>query len=147
MGKAYYTPAHPGSFGGVDQLHRAVQDETGENVKRENVEEFLTEQDAYSLYKPARVNFPRNRVFIPRPLNQFQADLCDMEALDEYNDGFNYLLTVIDVFSKKAYVRVLKRKTADKGVKAFKSVLEESQTPLKLQTNAGKEYFENVLKL
>ena len=80
-------------------------------------------------------------VFVPRPLNQLQADLCDIQALAEYNSGFNYLLTVINVFSKKAYVGVLKGKTTDKVVKSFKSVLEESQTPLNLQTDAGKEFF------
>ena len=103
----------------------------GKNVKRENFQEFLTDQDAHTLHTPFFV------VFVPRPLNQFQADLCDMQALDEYNDGFNYLLMVIDVFSKKAYVTVLKRKTTDEVVKAFKSVLEESQTHLKLQTDVG----------
>nr|XP_061782412.1 uncharacterized protein LOC133574295 isoform X3 [Nerophis lumbriciformis] len=141
MEKAYYTPAHPGSFGGVDRLRRAVQDETGQCVKREKVQEYLMGQDAYTLHQPARIKFPRNRVFVPQPLDQFQADLCDMQALAEYNDGFNYLITVIDVFSKKAYARVLKRKTADAVVKAFQSVLEESQIPRKLQTDAGKEFF------
>lgn len=48
---------------------------------------------------------------MPQPLNQFQADLCDMQALAKQNDGFKYLLMVIDVFSKKAYVQPLKNKT------------------------------------
>lgn len=128
MKKVYYNPAHPGSFGGVERLCKAVEDETGEKVK--------TEQDAYTLHKPARVCFTRNRVFVTKPLNQFQADLCDMQALVEHNNGYRYLLTVIDVFSKKAYARALKKKTAGEVVEA---VFRESQIPEKLQTDAGKE--------
>lgn len=146
MKKVYYNPAHPGSFGGVERLRQGVQDETGQTIKLENVKDFLSKQDAYTLHKPARIHFARNRVFVPRPLNQFQADLCDMQALAEYNDDYNYLLTVIDVFSKRAYVRALKRKTAAEVVDAFESVFEESQTPKKLQTDAGKEFFNKRFK-
>lgn len=146
MKKVYYNPSHPGSFGGVYRLHKAVQDETGKKVKIEKIKEFLSEQDTYTLYKPARVHFTRNRVFVPRPLVQFQADLCDMQGLVKHNDGYNYLLTVIDVFSKKAYVRALKRKSAPEVVRAFESVLIESQSPEKLQTDAGKEFFNKNFK-
>lgn len=141
MKHIYYNPAHPGSFGGVERLRRGVHVETGETVEREKVKDFLSGEDAYTLHRPVRIHFTRNRVFVPRPLNQFQADLCDMQALADYNDGYNYLLTVIDVFSKKAYVRALKRKTGSDVVEAFESIFEESQTPLKLQTDAGKEFF------
>lgn len=102
---------------------------------------FLSEQDAYTLHKPARVHFKRNRVFVTKPLKQFQADLCDIRHLSEYNDGFNYLLTVTDVFSKKAYVCDLKKKTGSEVTEAFESVLRESQIPENLQTDVGKEFF------
>ena len=68
-----------------------------------------------------------------------------MQALAKYNDGYNYLL--IDVFSKNAYVRSLNRKTAAEVVKAFESVFRESETPKKLQTDAGKEFFNKNLRL
>ncbi|KAF7644711.1 hypothetical protein LDENG_00217140 [Lucifuga dentata] len=141
MKRVYYNPAHLGSFGGLERLCQGVENETGKKVRLEDVRDFLSEQAAYILHKPARTHFTRNRVFVPRPLNQFQADLCDMQALAEHNDGFNYLLTVIDIFSKKAYVCVLKRKTAAEVMRAFESIFKDSQTPEKLQTDACKEFF------
>lgn len=146
MKKVYYNPSHPASFGGVDRLHRALQDEMGKKVNVECVKDFLSEQDSYTLHKPARIHFVRNRVFVPRPLNQFQADLCDMQALAEHNDGFNYLLTVIDVFSKRAYARPLKKKTGVEVSKAFESILKDSRNPEKLQTDAGKEFFNKTFE-
>lgn len=93
----------------------------------------------YTLHKPARIHFSRNRVFVPRSLNQFQADLCNMQTLVQHNDDYHYLLMVTDVYSKKAFVRCLKRKTAE-VVQAFKSIFKESRTPVKLQTGVGKEF-------
>uniref|UniRef100_A0A672IF46 Integrase catalytic domain-containing protein n=1 Tax=Salarias fasciatus TaxID=181472 RepID=A0A672IF46_SALFA len=147
MKRLYYKPSHPGSFGGVERLHKAVQDETGKKVRVEDVKDFLSSQDTYTLHKPARVHFPRNRVFVTRPLKQFQADLCDMRALADENDGYSYLLTVIDVFSKLAYVRALRKKTAAEVVSAFESVFRESKTPEKLQTDAGREFFNKSFKI
>jgi len=42
----------------------------------------------------------------------FQMDLCDLRALQKENNSYNYLLTIIDVFSKRAFVFPLKNKTA-----------------------------------
>lgn len=141
MKELYYDTKHPASLGGVARLHREMECETGGKIKRRAVRDFLEGEDTYTLHKPARVNFPRNKVFAPAPLSQFQADLCDMNSLAEFNDQYKYLLTIIDVFSKKAYVRVLKNKSAAEVVKAFKSVLLESGIPKKIQTDAGKEFF------
>lgn len=67
-----------------------TKDETGKTVRLENVKGFLSEQDGYTLHKPAGIHFTRNRVLVPCPLNQFQADLCDMQAFAGYNNGYNY---------------------------------------------------------
>lgn len=63
-----------------------------------------------------------------------------MQALAQHNDDHHYLLTVIDVFSKKAVARCLKRKTVAEVVRAFESIFKESPIPLKLQTDIGKEF-------
>ena len=59
-------------------------------------------QDAYTLHKPARRNFKRNRVIVGGIDVQWQMDLADMQSLKDYNDGYRYLLVCIHVFSKYA---------------------------------------------
>lgn len=64
-----------------------------------------------------------------------------MQALAEHNNGFRYFLTVIDVFSKTAFVRVLKNNFSTLNYEvggAFESVLKESGVPRKLKTDEGK---------
>ena len=57
--------------------------------------------------------------------NIWGVELADMQSLSEYNKGFKYLLCVIDLFSKYAWVISIKDK---KGiVNAFKKIISEGQ--------------------
>ena len=47
------------------------------------------------------------------------ADLIDMQAFSKDNNGIKYLLTVIDIFSKKIWIVPLKRKTGQEVANAF----------------------------
>jgi transposase-like protein len=142
----YYNPSNPGSYGGKERLQRAIVEETGSLLSDAKVNEWLSEQDAYTLHKPVRKHFPRNRVFSTHPLSQFQADLCDMQSLADKNDGNRYMLTVIDIFSKLAYVRVLKNKSGAEVTRAFESILKAGGAPKKVQTDGGKEFFNKTFQ-
>ena len=73
------------------------------------------------------------------PNQQWQADLVDMARLKESNDGTTFLLTVIDVFSKRAWCIPLKNKSAASLVAAFTQLLRE-RPPITLQTDKGSEF-------
>ena len=62
-----------------------------------------------------------------------------MTHLADYNDGYRYILTVIDVFSKFACVVALKKKDAKTVAEAFQSIINDRK-PIKLQTDKGKEF-------
>lgn len=49
-------------------------------------------------------------------------------------------------FSKQAYARPLKKKTRVEVSKAFESILKDSRNPEKLQTDAGKEFFNKTFE-
>ena len=67
------------------------------------------------------------------------------------NDGVNYLLVVIDVFSEYVWVRLMKNKTVHSLLEAFYSVLSEGRKPEKLRTNKCTEFlnesFRQYLKM
>lgn len=50
---------------------------------------------------------------------QFVMDLVDLQKLAKWNKGYKYLLTVIDVLSKYAWVEPLKSKSAAQLVAAL----------------------------
>ncbi len=115
----YYDPKRVGTYGGVTALQRVVPAER-------NVERWLSTQDAYTLHKPVRRHFKRRCVVVGGPNQQWQADLVNMSSLKPANDGTTFLLTVIDVFLKRAWCVPLKSKTAASLVAAFRHLLNGS---------------------
>ena len=77
---------------------------------------------------------------------QWQADLADMQCLSRQNDGMMYILTVIDVFSKYAWSEPVRSKDAGAVADALKQMLHHARprTPKRLQTDNGKEFFNNA---
>ena len=139
----FTTPSAPGSFSGVQNLKRY----TGESVR--NVKKYLSGEDAYTLHKQRRIRFPRRRTYSKGIADLYQADLVDLSNISHYNDGFKYLLTCIDVFSKKAWAIALRTKTARDVTNAFEKILRDGKCNM-LQTDRGGEFlgstFQNMLK-
>ena len=132
LAKVYYNVGDVGSYGGVKQLSHKTK------TSSQQVENWLATQDSYSLHKPVRYKFPRRKVITGGLRHQWQADLVDVSRLSKFNKGFKYLLTCIDVFSKKAWVLPLKDKTGSSLVQAFENLVDA--LPSRLQTDKGSEF-------
>ena len=146
LASIYLDPSHPASFGGLDAVYRAVKENGKSKISRKQVQDWLSQQDVYTLHKPARRHYKRSRVIVPGINAQFQADLVDVQRLSRYNKGYKYLLTCIDIFSKYAWVVPLKTKQGQELVKAFKNILSSRRKPIKLQTEQGTEFLNSVFQ-
>ena len=116
------------------------------NISRTKIKEWLMKQDTYTLHKPIRRHFRRNRVIVGGIDHQWQMDLADMQCMQKFNDGYRYLLVCIDVFSKYAWVVPLKNKTGLSLVEAFKIILASGRKPEKIITDQGTEFFKKHFK-
>src|SRR5277367_6378066 len=100
----YYNPQNPASYGGVQALSK----ESGVSVK--NVEKWLKSQSAYTLHKPARKRYLTRPYRVSGIDQLWQVDLADMQPLAPQNDGYRFILTVIDIFSRKGWAKAVKIK-------------------------------------
>ncbi|GFX01654.1 uncharacterized transposon-derived protein F54H12.3 [Trichonephila clavipes] len=127
----YENPEVPNSFEGVEALHHSVKGK----YSKKDVNHWLSQKDAYTLHKPVQHKFQRNRLFVSDIDRQFQAELVDMQSLAEFNKGYKYLLTCIDLFSKFAWAVPLKDKVG-KSVKSGLEIIFKERKPKVLQTDA-----------
>ena len=145
--RLYYESNRPSALGGVEKLYRAAKKH---GITRSEVIAWLQLQPGYTLHKPARRRFRRNKVFVNGIDDQWQADLVDLQSLSRWNRGHKYLLTCLDILSKYAWVVPLKTKTGSELVKAFTKIFQQGRKPDKLQTDAGTEFknktFQTFLK-
>ena len=64
-----------------------------------------------------------------------------MPRLKLSNKGYEYILAVIDCFSRFAYVEPMRTKTASETVSAFKKILRRAKAkPRLLQSDLGSEF-------
>ena len=72
--------------------------------------------------------------------------------IKDYNDGYNYILVVIDVLRKIASVEPIKDKTARNVASAFTRIIDRAQPglPVCAQTDRGEEFtgseFQDLLR-
>jgi len=139
--KIYQDPASLGSYGGVNRLYKEARRQ-GLQVSRTKVRNFLADELAYALHKPARRHYKRNKTYVSGIDAQWQADLVDVQDKSKRNGGFRYLITCIDIFSKFAWVIPIKDKSAKSMVEGFKRLFKESRgrKPKRLQTDKGSEF-------
>ena len=65
-----------------------------------------------------------------------------MQLLSKYNKGIRFLLCVIDIFNKYAWVVPLKDKKGISIVKAFQTILKQSnRKPDKIWVDKGSEFY------
>ena len=87
--------------------------------------------------------------------NIWGADLADMQLFSKFNKGFRFLLCVIDIFSKYAWVIPLKDKNGISIVNAFQKILDDSKRrkaedkgrkPNKIWVDKVSEFYNNSFK-
>ena len=140
--RLYTDPSLESSYGGVDKLWKS----TGKKYARSKVKDFLHGQDTYTLHRGLRKSFKRNRIISWGVDYLWQADLVDVTMLYKFNKPYKYLLTVIDVLSKYAWVVPLKDKKGVSLVNAFGKIFKGGRVPSKLNTDAGGEFVNRKLQ-
>lgn len=132
----YYDPQKPGGFSGAANFIKSNKQLLKDSTI---VRDWLSGQEAYTLHKPARKRFRRRQTLVGGINEQFQADLIDMQQYANSNNGAKYLLTVIDVFSKYAWVKPITSKHGENVAGKLREVLNERKCRV-LQTDKGTEF-------
>jgi len=103
------------------------------------------ENIADELHKPARRIFPRRKVITKFKDELWQADLIDMQKYLKTNNGFKYILIIIDTYTKYIQAVALKNKSANEVVKGMLIIINKVRPKL-LQTDNGTEFYNKKFK-
>jgi len=142
-------------LGGRDKLYKFLQEHHPKsNISRRQVMEWLKGQELNQL-----TTTPRKTVkivsSIPKyPLSKLQIDLIDLSRTE--SEGYKYIMTTIDTFSKYVWLNKLKTKDVETTTKALKDVLKRIKSimdklndedgakritqPRTIQTDNGSEF-------
>ena len=98
-------------------------------------------QLANELHKPIIRRKRRRKVYSSFKDNICGVDLADIQLISKFNKGIKYLLCVIDIFSKYAWVVPLNNKKGASIVNTFQSIFKKSdRKPDKIWVDHGGEF-------
>lgn len=138
---------------GVKQFYNKLKGEYPD-ITLDDVKSALSSNEVYTLNAPVRKIKKYRKIIVHNKNEQWQADLVFMDvpqgAPASENDGCKYLLCVIDVLTKYAWVKPLLNKTGNAILSAFKDIVAEAKSmevsttpalPAKLQVDKGTEFY------
>ena len=111
---------------------------------------LVNSQLAIELHKPIIKKIKRRKIYSSFRDNIWGVDLAGMQLISKYNKGIRYILCVIDLFSRYAWVIPLKNKKGDSIVEGFKKILGDSvlslikMKPKDVTDDSFVEYFEET---
>ena len=79
------------------------------NFKPYKVKNQLLAEPTYTLHTPLKKKFPRTPWLAGCIDHIWQIDLVDLKKIKYENSHFEYILTCIDIFSKKAWAYPIKK--------------------------------------
>ena len=99
------------------------------------------------MHKPVIRKFNKRKVYSQFKDYIWGVDLADTRLLRKKNKGIKYLLCVIDLFSKYAFVVPLKDKKGISITNAFnKTIKQSNRKPNKIWVDQGREFYNHVFK-
>ena len=111
------------------------------------IQDALDENDIYSRFKQFKKLRYYSPVYVYRKRQLLQADIVffnkkiQEKEWSTDNDGFKYLFTCIDVFTKFAWIFPLKQNNCANAIRCFKEIVKNSAGKIEnVQTDFGSEF-------
>lgn len=146
--KIYYNTRSPESFTSKNKIWRFIQSrkDKPKGLTSGILQEWLQREDTPSVFKKNSSKFKKEKIIVSCSDEQWSADLMDMSKLKAENGNITFILVIIDVFSKFAWLEPLLNKKAETVKIAFSKVLDQGRKPQRLWVDGGSEFQNKVLK-
>jgi transposase InsO family protein len=115
-------------------------------VPRTIVRDVVTNCNVCKTSQPLKQKEPFKHVMATFCFEHIMIDLIDLKAYKTTNNGFCWILTTIDVYSKYAKAFPLKTKSSMDVCNALESLFTTFGPPLILQSDNGKEFTNSEIK-
>ena len=101
----------------------------------------MAQKRSISLHKRKIRNFRRRPIIVPGPYHSISADLIDYQMYSRVNHGYNYILCVVDMFSRMNYVRPLHSKRAQEVASKLEEIIDSMKfVPRFFTSDKGGEF-------
>ena len=117
----YIKIGHPVAFSGISNIKSHYPNLTIKEIKK-----FLSSIYNYTIHRPTKKPKYHNPTYVYNIREQIQLDLLQISNISEFNERYNFILCAVDIFSRFAWARLLRTKSAKEVLTQFKDILDEA---------------------
>lgn len=146
--KLYYDPSS--GYKSANTLYKNAKEQEPK-ITLKIVKEFVKKQATEQINKEVnKQNISKKNIPILGPVGHYQCDITDYPKYYKQNDGHRYILTFIEINSKKAHAIPLKNKTKLSVLNALKTIIDkiskDKQKITVIQSDLGNEFNNKEVK-
>lgn len=142
--KSIFNDLHLPDHRGMTAMYKSSR-ELFVGFKRKRIYGYVSSCSVCCRYQPLKRNQPITPIVANYPWERVQMDCIDLRKHSDYNNGYGWILNILDVYSKFIYAIPLKSKCASEILESFRSVVFKEGAPKYLQTDNGKEFINETL--
>ena len=125
----------------LQKLDEIYRDPDFPSAYSANLAQFLRQKESLSRHKRRIVKFKRRKIKVNGPYTLIQADTVFYRNYARQNQGYKYILVVVDCFSRKNWCRPMRTTTADECAKNLENILQSMPyTPSQFASDQGNEF-------
>lgn len=138
----YYTQKN---YFGRDRLYQLLINNGVRDISKMQIMNWLKKQELWQLYRKKEKARTIQRTILEQPHKQIGIDLIDMQK-HEYN-GYKYILTAIDLFSKMAHAEPMKNKENKELIRAMTKIIKSVDSQISsIRSDNGSEFISDAFK-
>ena len=125
------------AFSGISKIHEYYKGV----LPIKTIENELADISTYTRHKEGKRNTNFNPFFVYQPNEMWQIDIMYLPENSKQSKKHRYQLCVLDVFSRKLFIRTMEKKDTNTVTKCFDEIHNEiSFTPKKIVADNGTEF-------
>lgn len=129
----------PGSFRGIKTFQAVLKTDKNINVSQNKLFQILRKEPLYLIHQLKPFKWKTRKTITHNYGELVQADVAHM--FEDESTKAKYFLLLIDVFSNKIFVEILKNKESASVAKALQNIFTRFGSPIyEIQTDKGKEF-------
>ena len=123
----------------TDALEKLYEDIESAPSYSAKIDAYLRSNTVHSRHRRiVKKKFPRRKIISRFPFDIFMADLIEYPQFKFQNNGYVYILVIIDCFTRKVWVEPMKRKNAQWTADAFEAIFKKfDEFPIHIITDRG----------
>ena len=143
--KAFYSPES--GLVSARNLYKKLKPDNPK-VTLKLITEFIKNQATNQIHAPKKIPLTEYHQIRAPGLGEFQLDILDLSNYARHNNGYRYILVVIDIYSRYSFVVPLKTKAGSVVLEAMKQMEHEiTKHKVKIYSfvmDAGSEFNNNA---